>query len=146
MTSVGSLVRNPHEAPHHRAGKRRYWGLAAGLLLAPGASGTAAWAELRDPTRPAGYGVSAALETVAPEQQWWLTLIKIDGNRRSAVVNGRLVRKGDVVDGATVVEIRPSRVVLSWRGQRIDADFGLTQDGAAPNGVHSVVRKVEVSR
>jgi hypothetical protein len=82
------------------------------LFLAVGPLG----AELPDPTQP------AAGPPVRPgrsaEVNWVLSLIKITASERTAVLNGRLVREGDVIDSAQIVRIGPASVVLRRDGQR----------------------------
>ncbi len=78
---------------------------------------------LRDPLRPPGYGAAAS----APEQQqqarfdasaWRLASTLVARERRAAIINGRNVREGGRVGGATVVEIESGRVTLDYRGRR----------------------------
>ena len=82
------------------------------LLLAPGPFA----AELPDPTQPAAG--PPVLPDGNVEVNWVLSLIKTTAAERTAVLNGRLVRKGDVLDSAQVVRIGPASVVLRRDGQR----------------------------
>lgn len=83
-------------------------GLAAWLLPAQLAA-----TGLPDPTRPpsrhAGKHVSSP---VSEASQWHLTMTRISGNDRVAVINDRLVSVGGRVDGARVLAIRPAAVLL----------------------------------
>jgi len=66
-----------------------------------------------DPTRPPGLNlVSARVATVKKGPRWVLTSTLVSTERRSAVINNRVVVLGDRVRGATVIEILPSRVRL----------------------------------
>jgi hypothetical protein len=71
--------------------------LFAATLLA----GTAAAGEVRDPMRPAGAPTAAR---PAPVHALKLEGV-IAGEQRVAIVNGRLVRAGDVIAGARILEI-----------------------------------------
>jgi hypothetical protein len=72
------------------------------LCLAMWSAGAVSRAEtLRDPMRPAGTA------SVAPRQPVYSLKLEgvIAGAKRVAIVNGRLVRAGDVVSGARIVEV-----------------------------------------
>lgn len=81
-------------------------------------------APLIDPTRPYDY-VAATTKTDEPvvlprEQiQWDLSVIKIGSTSRFAIINGQLVRPGESVDSARLIEIRPAAVVLEYDKQTI---------------------------
>jgi len=78
---------------------------------------TVAWSAppLPDPTRPPDYAVNAQIhdETTEPVTEFNLTAIRIDRDDRSAIINGQLVRAGNMVGLARVLEIHPAEVVLS---------------------------------
>ena len=75
---------------------------------------------LPDPTRPYGYGSEIAVEQIPHEKiQWQLSGIRITENKRSAILNGRLVKEGDKLDGAVVMEIKPSEVTLQQQDKRL---------------------------
>jgi len=86
------------------------------------ANGSGEKPAMRDPLRPPDYGGA----TGASEQQqarfdasaWQLASTLVSRERRSAIINGRNVREGARVGGATVVEIRSGRVTLDYRGRR----------------------------
>lgn len=63
---------------------------------------------VHDPLRPPGK--DAHTEGSAPS--WTLHSTLIAEGRRSAVINGRVVTEGARIDGAVVIEIRPSVVRL----------------------------------
>lgn len=79
-------------------------------------------AELPDPTRPADYSepVMQDLYELPKELvEWKVTVIRISGTERSAIVNGRLVRTGDEIGPARIVEINPGNVVLDYEDKQV---------------------------
>ena len=80
--------------------------LAIAALIAAAAAGRVLAGELHDPMRPSGAAPSAAT-TVAPRPA--ASTLKLEGviagENRVAIINGRLVRAGDTVAGARVLEI-----------------------------------------
>lgn len=68
----------------------------------------------RDPMRPAG-AAPAPVRVAAPVAPRLEGVI--DGVERVAIVSGRLVRAGDVVNGATVLEVLQNGVRLSRAGK-----------------------------
>lgn len=80
--------------------------VAVCALVAAAAAGRVFAAELRDPMRPAG-----APTAVRPAPVYSLKLEGvIAGEKRVAIVNGRLVRAGDSVAGARILEVFASGV------------------------------------
>jgi hypothetical protein len=84
----------------------------------------AAMAELPDPTRPANY--SEALPEIIevyelPKElvDWRVTVIRITDRDRSAIVNGQLVRVGDQIGPAKILEINPAAVVLDYEKKQV---------------------------
>lgn len=81
--------------------------------------------DLPDPTRPADWLVQT--EPVFVEQiqipgkkiEWRLTAIRIAKNDRSAILNGKLVRVGDMVNSATVIEIQPRAVIVDHEEKKL---------------------------
>jgi hypothetical protein len=71
-----------------------------------------------DPTRPAEYLTETVIDQGAGEIEWRLSAIRIVGGRGTAVLNGALVRAGDKLGKAQVVEINPGAVVLDQEGRR----------------------------
>jgi len=81
--------------------------------LALALAGAAADAgELADPTRPEWRAQAAPAPEPAAPVAWTLTLVKIRGDARSAVLNGERVHEGDRIAGARVKRILPSSVLL----------------------------------
>lgn len=70
----------------------------AATAVAPAIAG-----EFRDPMRPAGTAPASATRP-APARLLKLEGV-IAGEKRVAILNGRLVRAGDVIAGARIVEI-----------------------------------------
>lgn len=94
-----------------RAALRLAW-LALLLAMAP-----AALAEvLDDPTRPPGYRLPGSGK--ATVRGWHLSGIWIRDGQRLALINGRMVRPGQRIDGAQLVSVGPTGVRLR-KGERI---------------------------
>ena len=91
-------------------------GMASALAAAPAAD-----VSLPDPTRP--YAFATAIEVDqgvgAAAMQWRLSGIRIREGERSAILNGQVVKAGDRLGGAMVVEINPAAVVLMQDSQKI---------------------------
>ncbi len=67
----------------------------------------------RDPMRPAGAAPAPTRSVSATPRLEGV----IQGPTRVAIVSGRLVQAGDVVNGATVLEVLPNGVRLSRAGK-----------------------------
>jgi len=68
---------------------------------------------LPDPTRPVGYNEMATVQEIPGELvEWKLTAIRISGTDRSAIVNNKLVRAGEIIGSAKVLEIGADGVTL----------------------------------
>ena len=80
-------------------------------------------AELPDPTRPADYSDAPVMlelyELPKELMEWKGTVIRISGNERSAIVNGKLVRTGDEIGPARIVEINPGNVILDYEDKQV---------------------------
>jgi MSHA biogenesis protein MshK len=87
--------------------------LAVSLLLLVVAK-IASAQTFRDPMRPAG-AAPAPMHVAAPSALRLEGVI--NGAQRVAIVSGRLVRAGDVVNGATVLEVLQNGVRLSRAGK-----------------------------
>ena len=77
---------------------------------------------LTDPTRPVDYLPPSALTQQLPVDlmDWRVTAVRIGKDGRSAVLNGKIVRAGDIVDRAHIVEIGPGMVVVDIDRKRIE--------------------------
>ena len=77
--------------------------LALCALVAAAVAGRVFAGELRDPMRPAGAAPAPVVRAAAPRA------LKLEGviagEKRVAIVNGRLVREGDVIAGARILEV-----------------------------------------
>ena len=82
-------------------------------------------AELPDPTRPATYVVKniepVFFEEINVKQSinWKLSAIRISDNDRTAILNGKLVRAGDDIGPAKVLEINPLSVVIDHEERKL---------------------------
>ena len=78
---------------------------------------------LRDPTRPSSATpvatTAAGTGTATGVAGFRVTAIFTSEQRRIAVVNGQRVGEGDLVDGATVVEILADALRLNFQGKAI---------------------------
>ncbi len=74
------------------------------------------WADgLPDPTRPYQYNETLEIVQVfIPDKkvQWRLSGIRLRGDLRTAILNGKLVKEGDDLGVVKVMEIRPREIVL----------------------------------
>lgn len=81
------------------------------LILLPSNRGTAE--VLRDPTRPPNvHSIVRDKETEIVRRGPQLQAVIISENRRSAIISNRSVNMGDTIDGAQIIRINESEVVL----------------------------------
>ena len=73
-------------------------------------------AQLDDPTRPANASntVSSATKVTS---SWDLSSILVSPQRSIAIINGKTVESGEVLDGARVIEVNKTSVKLRYRGE-----------------------------
>jgi MSHA biogenesis protein MshK len=93
---------------------------------------------IRDPMRPAGAAPAARPRAVSTFKLEGV----ISGAVRVAIVNGRLVRAGDEVGGAKILEVLSHGVRYSRGGQV----HSLLLPGAAPSAVTRVARSPEATK
>jgi MSHA biogenesis protein MshK len=76
---------------------------------------------MEDPTRPPTAKATSSYVPVKKRQgpRWVLNSTLISSDRRTAVINDRVVAVGDRVNGATVVSIQPSAVRLRDKGREV---------------------------
>ncbi|GJM06119.1 MAG: hypothetical protein DHS20C09_21150 [marine bacterium B5-7] len=80
---------------------------------------------LSDPTRPANYLVEDSdpvfFEEITSKEKidWKLSAIRISDVDRTAILNGQLVRAGDELDSAKVLEINPVSVVIHHEDRKL---------------------------
>jgi len=85
-------------------------GLCAACLML---SSAVAWAEtVRDPTRPPAAVEPVRAAPQPPARNYILQSTRVSEERRSAVINGRVVVEGDQIGGARVLGIEQARVRL----------------------------------
>ena len=81
--------------------------------------------ELPDPTRPATFiepdqePVFFVETDVKEKINWKLSAIRISPKDRTAIVNGKLVRVGDAIGTAKVLEINPLSVVIDHEDRKL---------------------------
>ncbi len=92
----------------------------AGLAVA--AAATLPSDMLTDPTKPVDYLPASARVQPLPDEMvnWRLTAVRIGKDDRSAVLNGKVVRAGDAIGRARVVEIKPGIVVVELDRKQLD--------------------------
>ena len=76
---------------------------------------------MEDPTRPP-TGKATSSYVGAPKShavRWTLHSTLVSSERRTAVINDRVVSQGDRINGATVVSIQPSSVRLRNKGREM---------------------------
>ena len=75
---------------------------------------------LPDPTRPADYQTNMVVQDLPQElMDWKVTVIRISETDRSALVNGKLVRVGDVIGRAKILEIQSLQVILGYANRQV---------------------------
>jgi hypothetical protein len=100
------------------------------LTIAIGLTAATQADPLVDPTRPSGFAVAAPGAT-ATGTSLRLTLIRL-GAQPLAIVNGRSLRPGDVIDGKRLTAIQPGRVLLAGSDGPLELRL-LPSRGAAPS-------------
>ena len=82
---------------------------------------------LPDPTRPANYIVESnepvyvEVFSESPNEQisWTLSAVRISDKDKTAIVNGQLVRVGDEINDAKIVEIKSQSVVINHENKKL---------------------------
>jgi hypothetical protein len=75
---------------------------------------------LPDPTRPAAFQTATVIQDLPAELiDWKVSAIRISASDRSAIVNGRIVRTGETIGPARILEILPTQVVLDYDNRRV---------------------------
>lgn len=110
----------------------------AALLFVCLAFGSMACAQqpLSDPTRPFVFsGAGTGTGTAAPRTiTWKLTSTLISPQRQVAVINGRVVKIGQKIDGAKLVAVKPGSALLHHAGKTIQLKLisGTVKHAAVP--------------
>jgi len=96
------------------------WGFQIALLLLVTAMPLPV-AALDDPTKPPFYSAeNAEIESEEATLELVLSSILISSDRRLAVINGQILKRNELIDGARVVSIEAGRVLLDNAGERIE--------------------------
>ncbi len=91
-------------------------------------------AGLYDPMQPPPYAldkfrleklkknrpVTGSKKTPEKKTAWVLSSILYSTQRKHAIINNKLVKKGDIINGARLVRLRPDSVRLNLKGKSID--------------------------
>lgn len=81
---------------------------------------TIAVESLPDPTRPPQFQMAPVVQALPVELvNWKVTAIRISASDRSAIINGAIVRTGDMLGSATIREILPDQVVLDHDNKQV---------------------------
>lgn len=77
---------------------------------------------LSDPTRPADFYTGTINIEYIPEEtaEWSLKAIRITSDTRIAIINNKIVKEGDSIGPASVLEIKHGSVVLDYDRQRLE--------------------------
>lgn len=82
---------------------------------------------LDDPTRPPGYPLYRSSGKIKQGPSWHVNAIYISANEQKAMINGKIVRSGETVNGAKVTQILPTEVRLRKNNQRIVLQLNRTR-------------------
>lgn len=94
--------------------------VAVAVVMAILALPASASSPLKDPTRPPTLKqVKKPPKAARKPLRWVLGSTLVSGQRRTAVINGRVLSVGERIAGARVLEIQPSRVRLRRNGRDI---------------------------
>lgn len=76
---------------------------------------------MEDPTRPPTAKATASYVPFKKSKRprWTLSSTLVSSDRRTAVINDRVVSRGDRINGATVVSIQPLKVRLRDKGREV---------------------------
>ena len=97
--------------------------MLAGWLVA---AGPAIPAELPDPMRPPRLSSGTVPAPASEPTGWELRMVRISPGQRLALINGRIVKPGDVVSGARVLSVGPNAVQLRKGGKRFSVTLSRT--------------------
>ncbi|MDH5436804.1 MAG: MSHA biogenesis protein MshK [Gammaproteobacteria bacterium] len=84
---------------------------------------TPASAELNDPTRPVDYVNGSQGSAKAEKGGLRVSSIIIGKNRRTAIIDGQSVQKGDSVRGMKVIAINPAEVLLKSNNKQLQVSL-----------------------
>jgi nucleoid-associated protein YgaU len=92
---------------------------APAVVPAPAAQKGAAAAPVEE-KQPAAAPAEAPAEKTEPSSEFILNGVFFSGNGTYALINNRIVRKGDEIEGAAVKKLDINGVVLEFRGKTIE--------------------------
>ncbi len=98
---------------------RRTMVVCAIALAALFAAGAAMATPLSDPTRPPTAQAVSSHKAVRKQPRWTLSSTLVSAQRRTAVINDRVVSVGEKINGARVMAIDSDSVHLRRRGSDI---------------------------
>ena len=91
-----------------------------GFLLLPFlVSASYADSKIKDPMQPPGKDYVAIGNAPKTDQGWYVSEILISPQRRLAVVNGRVVKVGSLINGARISAIYGNAVELNVNGKKV---------------------------
>ncbi len=83
---------------------------------------------LKDPMQP--YSNSSTLTTLSPplhsvDESWLLSLVLLEKNRKIAILNGQIIKVGDLIQNAKVTAIESHAVIVQQGDiqRRIELNF-----------------------
>ena len=82
-------------------------------------AGAATATPLNDPTRPPTAQTVTSHKAVRKQPRWTLSSTLVSAQRRTAVINDRVVSVGEKINGARVLAIQPDSVRLRRHGSDI---------------------------
>lgn len=82
---------------------------------------------LDDPTRPPGYPLYRPGGKVKHGPSWHVNAIYISASEKKAMINGKIVRKGEKVSGAVVAQILPTEVRMQKNERQFVIQLNRTQ-------------------
>jgi hypothetical protein len=94
------------------------------LFTASGLGSECIYAAIVDPTKPPNFSVAAHDNTFV------LTAILIAPNHRMAVINGKILHVGDLINGAKVIDIKETNVDIEGphgKASLVMADYSLAK-------------------
>ena len=90
----------------------KWWSLLC-LSLSPLVLGES----LSDPTRPEGWGAATVVVEAGERPGVEVNSIVFSGSRRLAMINGQLLKAGQVTGDINLLKIEKDQVVLKWRDE-----------------------------
>ena len=95
------------------------------LLCLAGESFAAKLDQFVDPMRPVRYQASSSTQEAEAEadevdvKAWKLSAVLISTERCVAVINGKSLQEGELLDGYRIIQIRPDKVLLKNKQRKL---------------------------